>query len=44
MIIAEHSAEALAPFDGCMRLTYRAARLQQTVFQPVMIPLTMIVG
>jgi hypothetical protein len=32
IIIAEHAADPLALFDGCMGLAYRAARLQQAVF------------
>jgi hypothetical protein len=42
MIKAEHSAEALAPFDGRTRLAHCAATLQQTVFKTLMIPLFMI--
>jgi CheY-like chemotaxis protein len=43
MIVAQHPAESLAAFDCEVRVTYSAERSQQTVFQPLMIALAVIV-
>lgn len=32
IVVTEHAAESLAPFDGWMRLAYDARRFQQAVF------------
>jgi hypothetical protein len=44
MIIAEHSAESLTPFDSGVRVVKGAEGQQQAVFQPLMISLGMVVG
>ena len=44
MIVTEHSAESLAPFDSGERFVNGAERPQQAVFKPLMIALVMIVG
>lgn len=44
MIIAEHSAESLTPFDSGVRFANGAERPQQAVFEPLMITLVMVVG
>ena len=43
MIVAEHSAESLAPFGWDARLTHDARRNQQLVAQPLMVTFTMVV-
>ena len=32
VVVTQHSAESLAPFNQCMRPDYGAARIQQAVF------------
>jgi hypothetical protein len=42
MVVAQHSAESLAPFDWDPRLIHAARRYHQPIAQPLMVTFTMI--
>jgi hypothetical protein len=43
MVVAQHSAESLAPFDWEANLAHDARRNQQLVSEPLMVAFTMVV-